>query len=221
MEPIAVTCHQRGLSAGWCIHVCILTMLLVGACLPIAAGAQTGEPATRPATLPARQIHLDFHTSQWLKDIGVRFNKQQWQSALRLGRVISINIFAKCHHSWSYYPTQVGRMHPNLKFDLLGQQIEACHEIGIRCPIYFTVGWSANDAEDHPETPASWPIFASLTSIGPTPATHPTRTRPTGSRLRRIPVPYRRDEWSSCRIVWASCTTTTARVCIESTSATR
>jgi len=33
----------------------------------------------------------------------------------------------------------------------LGEQIKACHEIGVKCPIYFTVGWSANDAEEHPE----------------------------------------------------------------------
>ena len=42
-------------------------------------------------------------------------------------------------------------MHPNLNFDLLGEQIKACHEIGIKAPIYLTVGWSANDAKLHPE----------------------------------------------------------------------
>ncbi len=30
--------------------------------------------------------------------------------------------------------------HPHLDFDLLGAQIEACHEIGVECPIYYTVG---------------------------------------------------------------------------------
>jgi hypothetical protein len=42
-------------------------------------------------------------------------------------------------------------MHPNLKFDLLGAEIGACHEISVNCPIYYTVGWSAHDAEIHPE----------------------------------------------------------------------
>ena len=42
-------------------------------------------------------------------------------------------------------------MHPNLKIDLLGQQIEACHEINVKAPVYLTVGWSASDAENHPE----------------------------------------------------------------------
>jgi hypothetical protein len=101
--------------------------------------------------LPNRQVHLDFHTSELIPGIGERFDKAQWQAALRLGHVNQINIFAKCHHSWSYYPTEVGRIHPHLEFDLMGAQIEACHEIGVVCPIYVTVGWSAFDAETHPE----------------------------------------------------------------------
>jgi hypothetical protein len=101
--------------------------------------------------VPTRQVHLDFHTSEHIPDIGKHFSKPQWQAALRAGHVNQINIFAKCHHGWSYYPTQVGEVHPNLKFDLLGAQIAACHEIGVRCPIYFTVGWSAHDAELHPD----------------------------------------------------------------------
>lgn len=101
--------------------------------------------------VPARQVHLDFHTSEHIPAVGARFSKRQWQQALKLGHVNSINIFAKCHHGWSYYPTQVGNVHPTLKRDLMGEQIAACHEIGVRAPIYFTVGWCANDAETHPE----------------------------------------------------------------------
>ncbi len=100
---------------------------------------------------PSRQVHLDFHTSEHIEGIGSRFSKSQFQEALTLGHVNLINVFAKCHHGWSYYPTKVGKPHPHLVLDLLGQQIEACHEIGVKSPIYFTVGWSANDAEEHPE----------------------------------------------------------------------
>jgi len=117
--------------------------------LTISAFSQKQLSTNEP--LPSRQVHLDFHTSELIPGIGEKFNKKQFQEALRLGNVNQINIFAKCHHSWSYYPTEVGTVHPNLKFDLLGEQIKACHEIGVKCPIYFTVGWSANDAEQHPE----------------------------------------------------------------------
>lgn len=101
--------------------------------------------------LPSRQVHLDFHTSEMVPAIGEKFNKTQFQEALKTGHINQINIFAKCHQSWSYYPTKIGHIHPNLKIDLLGAQIEACHEIGVKCPIYYTVGWSASDAENHPE----------------------------------------------------------------------
>lgn len=101
--------------------------------------------------LPSRQVHLDFHTSELIPDVGASFDKASWQDALKAGHLNSITVFAKCHHSWSYYPTQVGLPHPTLRRNLLKEQIEACHEIGVRAPIYYTVGWSAHDAETHPE----------------------------------------------------------------------
>jgi hypothetical protein len=99
----------------------------------------------------SRQIHLDFHTSELIPNVGTQFDKTQFQTALKEGNVNSITVFAKCHHSWCYFPTQVGSMHPALDFDLLGAQINAAHEIGVRAPIYITVGWSATDATKHPE----------------------------------------------------------------------
>ena len=106
---------------------------------------------TTTQRIGTRQVHLDFHNSEYLSGIGKAFDKEQFQESLKIGRIDSINLFAKCHHSWSYYPTRVGRMHPSLNFDLLGAQIEACHEVGVQAPIYYTFGWSANDADDHPE----------------------------------------------------------------------
>ena len=101
--------------------------------------------------LHSRQVHLDFHTSELIPNIGENFSKENFQKALKLGNINSITLFAKCHHSWCYYPSKVGKMHPNLNFDLLGEQIKAAHEIGVNAPIYITVGWSANDAKEHPE----------------------------------------------------------------------
>ena len=119
--------------------------------LSITLMCSTSLTATDDVPLPTRQVHLDFHTSEHIPDIGKRFSKAQFQEALKIGNVNQINLFGKGHHSWSYYPTEVGTTHPHLDFDLLGAQIEACHEIGVRCPIYYTVGWSATDAEEHPE----------------------------------------------------------------------
>ncbi len=98
-----------------------------------------------------RQVHLDFHTSEVIEGIGDNFFKKQFQEALQTGHVNSINIFAKGHHGWTYYPSKVGEKHPQLDIDLLGAQIEACHEIGVTAQAYVTVGWSAKDAREHPE----------------------------------------------------------------------
>ncbi len=98
-----------------------------------------------------RQVHLDFHTSEHIPDIGKRFDKKQFQNALKLGHVDSITVFSKCHHGWSYHPTKSNRMHPELSFDLLGAQIEAAHEIDVRTPVYISAGFDEKYAHEHPE----------------------------------------------------------------------
>lgn len=87
--------------------------------------------------LRKRQVHLDFHTNGTLT-VGTEFSKEQFQAALKAGHVDSITVFSKCHHGYSYHPTEVNEMHPGLSFDLLGAQLEACKEIGrARARIYF------------------------------------------------------------------------------------
>jgi len=100
---------------------------------------------------PTRQVHLDFHTSPVIPGIGSKFSKENFQAALKTGNLDSITVFAKCHHGHCYFPTMVGTMHPELSFDLTGAMIDAAHEIGIRAPVYITLGWSDLDATEHPE----------------------------------------------------------------------
>lgn len=94
----------------------------------------------------SRRVHLDFHTSEHIEDIGAKFDKRVFQNTLTKAHITQITLFAKCHHGWCYFPTKVGVMHPNLAFDLLGAQIEACKEVGIKVVVYITGGWSVNDA---------------------------------------------------------------------------
>lgn len=102
---------------------------------------------------PIRQVHLDFHTSPDIPGVGSRFDKKQFQAALKAGNLESITVFAKCHHGVCYYPTRVGTVHPGMdpEFDFTGAMVEAAHEIGVRAPIYITAGWSHLDAVTHPE----------------------------------------------------------------------
>jgi hypothetical protein len=98
-----------------------------------------------------RQIHLDFHTSEKIKNIGSKFSKVQFQNALKIGHVDSITVFSKCHHGWAYHPSVANEMHPNLSFDLLKAQIEAAHEIDVKTPVYLSAGLDEKMARRHPE----------------------------------------------------------------------
>lgn len=97
-----------------------------------------------------RQVHLDFHTSEFVP-VGNNFSKEQFQAALKAGHVDSITVFSKCHHGWSYHPTEANEMHPQLKFDLLGAQLEACKEINVNAPVYISAGYDEKDFLRHPE----------------------------------------------------------------------
>lgn len=101
--------------------------------------------------LAFRQVHLDFHTSEAIKGIGKDFSKKQFQDMLKLGHVNSITVFSKCHHGWAYHPSKANEMHPNLEFDLLKEQIEAAHEIGVRTPVYISAGLDEKLAKKRPE----------------------------------------------------------------------
>lgn len=100
--------------------------------------------------LRKRQIHLDFHTSE-LVPVGNNFSKEQFQENLKAGHVDSITVFSKCHHGWSYHPTEANEMHPMLKFDLLGAQLEACKEIGVNAPVYISAGFDEKEYLKRPE----------------------------------------------------------------------
>ncbi len=98
-----------------------------------------------------RQIHLDFHTNGRIPGIGSRFDPAAFGAAFKSAHVDSVTVFSKCHHGYSYHPTEVGEMHPGLEFDLLRGQIDALHAVGINAPIYTTATWDELAAFNHPE----------------------------------------------------------------------
>ncbi len=109
------------------------------------------EQEGQAAAFPPRQIHLDFHNSPDIPDVGADWDAERFARTLKAAQVESITLFAKCHHGMSYYPSAIGQIHPALTFDLLGEQIAACRRAGIRCPIYLSVVWDVSAAERHPE----------------------------------------------------------------------
>jgi hypothetical protein len=108
-----------------------------------------------PLKLRKRQIHLDFHTSPYIPDVATEFDAEEFVRTFKEAHVDSVTIFGKCHHGMCYYPTTTGQQHPALikqnNRDLLGEQIEALHKAGLRCPIYTTVVWEEKVAQLYPE----------------------------------------------------------------------
>ncbi|MCH8177361.1 MAG: alpha-L-fucosidase, partial [Proteobacteria bacterium] len=65
----------------------------------------------------------------------------------------SVTVFAKCHHGLLYYDTDRPERHPNLPRDLnlLGEQIDALHRVGIRAPIYISLQCDEYADNTHPK----------------------------------------------------------------------
>ena len=120
---------------------------------PLAASPVEG-PLDQSLPLRYRQVHLDFHTSGHIPDIGIDFDPEEFATTLRKAHVNSVTCFGRCHHGYIYHETDLfpERVHPLTKRpDLLKEQIEACHRHNIRVPIYVTVQWDEFTAREHPE----------------------------------------------------------------------
>ena len=109
-----------------------------------------------------RHVIFDFHTSEHIPDVGNLFDKKEFASELKRARVSSIMAFAKCHHGWSYYPTQVGVPHPNLRTDLLGGMVEVCKDNDIDLTIYLSVQWDEREARCNP----GWRVVPVSSNMG-------------------------------------------------------
>lgn len=103
------------------------------------------------SNLPYRQIHLDFHTPALPFTLGRHFEKKKFQKILKSARINSVTLTGRCHHGHIYYDTKLPAKHPQLANDFLMMEVDACHEVGIKAPIYLTVGWDAFSADRHPE----------------------------------------------------------------------
>jgi len=104
---------------------------------------------------PWRKVHLDFHNSQHVARVGDKFDANEFGDTLARANVDSIVVFAKDMHGYFYYPSNFGPVHPGLKIDLLGAQVEACRKRGIAVYAYYCTTWDNYLAEHHPE----WLVF--------------------------------------------------------------
>eukprot|EP00026_Physarum_polycephalum_P001900 Phypoly_transcript_01903.p1 GENE.Phypoly_transcript_01903~~Phypoly_transcript_01903.p1 ORF type:complete len:926 (+),score=182.85 Phypoly_transcript_01903:61-2778(+) len=103
----------------------------------------------------ARQVRLNYHTSQHLPNLASDFNPAQFAETFKAAHVDCVTVTARCHHGFLYYHSQQhsSLVHPNLnsKCNLLVEQVKALHRAGIRAPVQVSVGWDQNSAVNHPE----------------------------------------------------------------------
>lgn len=97
-----------------------------------------------------RKMHFDMHTPAVVEDVGIDFDAERLAEELEAAGVEAICFFAKCAYGWSYYPTRVGRRHPNLATDTFPPAVDACHRRGIRVLGYYHIS-GCEWAGDHPE----------------------------------------------------------------------
>jgi hypothetical protein len=119
----------------------------------IGPGRANQKSKSHKFALPMRQVHLDFHTSVHIPDVGRDFDARGFAHTFKRAHVNSVTVFAKCHHGHLYYKTNRAERHPGLKpgLDLLGEQVQALHAEGIRAPIYISIQCDEYAANTHPE----------------------------------------------------------------------
>jgi hypothetical protein len=109
-------------------------------------------PDRQTTPLRYRHIHLDFHTSEHIRNVGADFDAADFVATFKAANVDSVTVFAKCHHGWSYYPTEIGKPHPHLsRPDLMGDMLKALADADIESPVYISVQWDELSAREHPE----------------------------------------------------------------------
>ncbi|MBR2477179.1 MAG: beta-galactosidase trimerization domain-containing protein [Clostridia bacterium] len=96
-----------------------------------------------------RQLQLEFQMDEKYEHLAKNFTKEKFRQALIDCHADHINLMAKCHHGWSYFPTEVGGMHPNLDFDLLKEELEVAHELGLKAPVYVSCGLDERISQMH------------------------------------------------------------------------
>lgn len=134
---------MRSLSPGWRRR----DLLALGAA-PLAIPMADETVSTRR---PWRKVHLDFHNSRHVASIGEKFEAREFGETLERARVNAIVVFAKDMHGYFYYPSAFGPVHPGLKLDLLGAQVEELRRRKIACYAYYCTTWDHYLAEAHPE----------------------------------------------------------------------
>jgi hypothetical protein len=127
---------------------------IVATRLALLAGATASYAAPSWTTQPQVGIGVNIWAPAWHAESITQFDAEKLAESLhRAGATIAFTFqgFSQDHQGMSFFPTELGPMHPNLKGrDFLAEYIAACHRRGIRVFGYYSyIDKRVSDA--HPE----------------------------------------------------------------------
>ncbi len=97
-----------------------------------------------------RLCHIDAHFGGF-KDVYHDFDAEKAADMFADAGVQMLSFFAKCWAGYSYYPTELGTVHPGLDRDFTGELTRALKKRGIRTIIYFMLGMERRHQQSHPD----------------------------------------------------------------------
>ncbi|MFC1693720.1 beta-galactosidase trimerization domain-containing protein [Candidatus Latescibacterota bacterium] len=123
-----------------------------------AAGIQPIAGVSAETTVPRAgwfddiycQLHLDAHFGGF-REIYKRFDAEGAAQILDEAGFQMVSFFAKGWAGYSYYPTEIGVVHPGLDRDFTGEMTRALKKRGIRCLLYFMLQSERRIQQEHSE----------------------------------------------------------------------
>jgi len=100
--------------------------------------------------LPLCKLHPDFHVPGEITGVGKEFDGLAYTAKLKSHSVDTIVVFAKCHYGFSYYPTEIGTVHPGLEKDLVKEIAKGANVSGLECVVYYSVFLDTEVVKKHP-----------------------------------------------------------------------
>lgn len=96
-------------------------------------------------------LFYDFHTLVTVPEVGKTFDAEAFTDQVKACGVDFLTFHARCNQGSAYYNTKIGKRHPSLTYDLIGQLCSACKRKGIKLSLYFNGHLSEEETIAHPE----------------------------------------------------------------------
>lgn len=97
-----------------------------------------------------RHCHIDSHFGAF-GEVYRHFDAEAAADTIAAAGFQTATFFAKCWAGYSYYPTDIGTVHPGLACDFTGDFTRALKDRGIRCLVYFNLGQERRLHREHPD----------------------------------------------------------------------